>query len=203
MNVIEDLFFKINKPKVIMITGQSRFLAGSFISGILKNNFKTGKDLVIFESDLKDIEKIVFFAKTSVLFLLVAMGFENASETSRLEYSRNLKKVLKCVPENGQFLVNFDDENLRQIIPEFDKKTLTFGFGEGSDLMASDMLEDNFKMNYRGSTVPVWMDNISDKDRIYAALAAALCGVKLGMNLIEISQALKSFSATHVGRIDK
>jgi UDP-N-acetylmuramate-alanine ligase len=185
-----------------MITGRSRFLAEFFISGVLKNNFKIGKDLVIFESDLKDDKKIGFFAENSARFLLVATGFEGVSEASRLEYSKNLKKILKCVPENGQFLVNFDDENLRQTIPEFDKKSLTFGFGEGSDIMVSDILENNFKINYQGSTVPVWIENISDKDRIYAALAAALCGVKLGMNLIEISQALKSFSATNVGRID-
>jgi UDP-N-acetylmuramate-alanine ligase len=195
MNVIDDLFFKINKPKLAVITGLGRFLAKSAITEVLKNNFKPGKDIILIESDLKDEKTTEFLIKNSALPLLVATGFENISESTRLEYSEALKRILRYLPEKGIFLANFDDENMRQITSDFNKKSLTFGFQEGSDLMASDMFEDNFKINYQGSTVPVWLEKISGKEQIYAALAAASCGIILGMNLIEISQALKSFSA--------
>jgi hypothetical protein len=40
--------------------------------------------------------------------------------------------------------------------------------------------------------VPVWIFGAAGKEYIYAALAGASCGIFLGLNLVEISQALNS-----------
>jgi hypothetical protein len=196
MNIINNLFFKMNKPTAVIITGKNSGLAKSAVFEVLKNDFKIGKNIVLYEGALEDEKNISFIIKNSVLPLLVATGFRESSEEVSEESLLFIKKIAENLPETGFFLVNFDDENIRKIIPDFNKKILTFGFQEGADLMASDIFMDgeiNFKINYGGSTVPVWMKKISGRDQIYAALAAASCGIKLGMNLIEISQALKIF----------
>ncbi|MDO8559330.1 MAG: cyanophycin synthetase, partial [bacterium] len=41
--------------------------------------------------------------------------------------------------------------------------------------------------------VPCWLENLFGKDNIYAALAASAVGLALGLNLVEVSQALKDF----------
>ncbi len=53
--------------------------------------------------------------------------------------------------------------------------------------------ETNFKINYKGYVVPVWLDKIFGKEQVYAALTAAVAGLIYEMNLVEISQALKKY----------
>lgn len=53
----------------------------------------------------------------------------------------------------------------------------------------------SFKLSYQGSTVPVLLPNILGEHLIYAALAAAAVGIINGMNLLEISEALRLFEA--------
>jgi UDP-N-acetylmuramyl pentapeptide synthase len=191
MNIIDDLFFKINKPKTIIITGDGGALACKAISGVLAGHFKVGKEVVLVESDLRDRKVIDFLLKNSNFPLFVATGVEKSYEGNGKEYLETIKDILVSFPEKGIFLADYDDQGLMQAVASFDGNLLTFGFQEGSDLMVSDLISDNFKVNYKGSTVPVWMKNIPNKEVIYAALTAASCALKLGMNLIEISQALK------------
>ena len=49
----------------------------------------------------------------------------------------------------------------------------------------------SFKIEYQGSIVPVRMTRVLGKQQTYAAAAAAVVGVSFGLNLVEISEALK------------
>jgi len=74
--------------------------------------------------------------------------------------------------------------------------TLTFGFQQGADFQVSDLRQNgcgylNFKINHKGSIVPFWLEKYSGKEQIYAALTAIAVGTIFGLNLVEISQALK------------
>lgn len=73
-------------------------------------------------------------------------------------------------------------------------KKMTFGFEEEADFQASDIKlngNTNFKINYQGKVVPVWLEGTCDKEKILAGLATAAVGTVFGLNLVEISQALK------------
>lgn len=48
----------------------------------------------------------------------------------------------------------------------------------------------NFKINYRGSVVPFWA---ASGFKIEDALAIISIGLAIGLNLVEISQALKNY----------
>lgn len=56
-----------------------------------------------------------------------------------------------------------------------------------SDIKASDQ-ELNFKVTWKGSTVPFWL---SSKYKVEDALSVIAVGLTFGLNLVEISQALR------------
>jgi len=111
------------------------------------------------------------------------------------------KKVLIIASQEQIYLkgkkyliLNYDDENARKIKRESPAKVLTFGFWAGADFRASDVKINggiNFKINYQGNTVPVWLKSFSNKEHIYAAWAAAAVGEVLNLNLVEVSEALR------------
>ena len=53
----------------------------------------------------------------------------------------------------------------------------------------------NFKLNFDGSAVPIWLHQVYGKLHIYSALAAAAVGLIFKLNLIEVSQALKEYKS--------
>jgi UDP-N-acetylmuramyl pentapeptide synthase len=79
-------------------------------------------------------------------------------------------------------------------------KTITFGFGEDSDVRIVEykIFEEgiNFKLFSNGSFVPVILNNCFGKPYAYAAAAAACVGISLGLNLVEISEALLSYQGS-------
>ena len=62
----------------------------------------------------------------------------------------------------------------------------------GSDFNINEE-SSNFKIDYQEKIIPIWLENLFDKEIVFAVLAATCCGVELGLNLVEISQALKDF----------
>jgi len=91
-------------------------------------------------------------------------------------------------------ILNYDEENIRRLKNQASSKVLTFGFRSGADFRASDVKVNdgtNFKINHHGNIVPVWLGKSFGKEYIYAALAAAAVGEVFGLNLVEVSGALK------------
>lgn len=218
MNLLSKLKFILKKPKVIIVAGSGRTSAKKAVFQVLNRYPEAGKDVLISESDLKnprDIEELKFLIDKSSLFVLVATHTgdilsERDSIVGNKETIEEIRKLSKTIPpQNCWLILNFDDEATREISDVPNLKTITFGFQQGADFKASDInlngrdarsareagepvLGTNFKINYKGNIVPVWMDGICNKEQIYSTLAAACVGTILGLNLIEISQALKN-----------
>lgn len=199
MNFLERLLFILNKPKVVIVAGKTGQTARAAILQVLKSHFQVGKEVLIYEADLiKD--EINFFVKNSSLPILVATNvgeipFDKDSFAGEKDKGDEIKKIVKILPPQGFLVLNFDDETVREIKNGNQARFLTFGFQEKADLRASDIVLNggvNFKINYKGNIVPIWLDGAFSKEKIYSALAAASCGEILGLNLVEISQAFKS-----------
>lgn len=140
------------------------------------------------------------------------IGIVTAVSYSHLEYFGsivNIKKEKQVLIENldnkGLAILNYDNDAAREMAEASKAKILTYGLKEGADLQAQDIVYNftkgsyelsglNFKMNYQGSIVPVFMDNVMSETVLYAALAAAAVGLYFKMNLVEIAAALKDFS---------
>jgi len=74
---------------------------------------------------------------------------------------------------------------------------ISFGFKEDTDLFISDInigsKETNFKVNYQGYIIPFWLTFSLDEQKIKTILAAVCFGMLRGVNLVDISQALRGF----------
>lgn len=123
--------------------------------------------------------------------------------------AREKAKILRYLGVNDWAALNFDDAVVFNMREKIKSKTITFGFGEGADLRASNyqiVYQKNengkdvpfgisFKIDYKGATVPVRLPDTFGKQQVYAALAAAAAGVSQNFNLIEISEALSKYNS--------
>jgi len=206
MGFFSKLIFLLKKPKVIIVTGKGRRCAKEAIFQVLKSYFKLEDEILILETDLTDsasTEKLKFLIKHSSLPILVVTHLGEippevdffAAERGKANQIRELAKLM---PTFGYLILNFDDETVREIKDETNLKELTFGFGEGANFQATDIKLNtgtNFKINYKGNIVPVWLERIFGKEQIYSALSAASVGIVLDLNLVEISQGLKNYQS--------
>ncbi len=109
--------------------------------------------------------------------------------------------LVKSLPKDGLAVLNYDDLSIRMAgdeLPEKIKK-INYGFGQGADLRIDNFeleINDfnkgdfgiNFKMDYKGSIVPVRLLKALGKQQVYAIAAAASVGSFFNINLVEVSE---------------
>ncbi len=187
--------------------GNGRETAARAISQVLEPSFRAGKDVLVYRADssnTKDAEFLLKRAKSVILVLTHVGEYHADKEFFAAEKSAVvfIERLVKILPAQANIVLNFDDETIRDIKNknQTSGRSLIFGFGVRADIQATDVfltqLPDpgtNFKINYEGNTVPVWLKNLFGKEHIYAALAGVAVGEILGLNLVEISAALKSY----------
>ena len=150
-------------------------------------------EIFIIETDLKNqktFKKLVNLTKVSQLPILVVTNMGDIPAQSYEIY-----ELAQLIPGYGFLILNFDDKTVRKIDDITNLKSFTFGFQEGADFRASDVHTNtgtNFKINYKGKIIPVWQEKLSGKEHIYSGLATSCVGIVLGLNFVEISEALKN-----------
>lgn len=206
MDIITKFKFFWRKPKVIIVTGEGRACAKEAIFQVLKPYFEIEREILLLETDLRDstiIEKLKFLIKHSSLPILVVTQVGDIPPdkiffAGEKEKTLEIRKLAKSLPIYGYLILNFDDETVREIKDETNLKELTFGFQEGADFRATDIKLNsgtNFKINYKGNIVPIWLEKLFGKEQIYSALVATAVGTIFDLNLVEISQALKNYQS--------
>jgi len=153
----------------------------------------------------KDIEYLLNFVKhkvgviTTVGEIPVHVEFFGSPEKIAEEKSTLVKKLDK----EGIAILNHDDERVRKMGNDINAKVLTYGLNEKADIKATNyelkILSDkenvselNFKLDFKGSSVPAKLINVLGVQHLYSALAAAAVGITFNLNLVEISEALKT-----------
>ncbi|MAF43835.1 MAG: hypothetical protein CMI54_06695 [Parcubacteria group bacterium] len=171
-------------------------------------------NVLIFESDLKqiDLKDLIYFLKNSILPVLVitqAGEFHPDKEffAGDIKDVKEAREIAELLPSHSFLILNYDDETVREIDILTKAHSLNFGVGARVDVKATDIVISqrvvdgkiqrglNFKVNHKGSIVPVWLNNIFGRKQIYASLAAASCGMVMDLNLIDVSRGLKSYNS--------
>ncbi len=155
-----------------------------------------------------DIKYLTDFIKCNVAVLT------DISE-SHLEYFKTIDNVIKekwtlvkSLKSNGLAILNIDNQKIlksKNQEKNSNLRFLTFGFSEGADLKALEVIynyNDNkkeiyglsFKLNYKGTIIPIRLRNILAKHNIYATLTAIAVGIEFKLNLVEIATSLEKFS---------
>lgn len=150
---------------------------------------------------LLSIAKPLVGVMTSIGEIPVHVEFFSGSKALAKEKS----KMIYALPENGLAVLNFDDAVVSAMQDITDAKCMTYGFGQGADILGDEIsiLQDaeksllgiTFKVHTGGSFVPVRILGSFGKPQAYAILAAFGVGMFLGMNLVEISQALQKYQS--------
>lgn len=125
------------------------------------------------------------------------------------EIAREKARLIEHLPSAGCAILNYDDLAVMELRDRTRAHVATFGFEKGADIQITrfENRQDDFaakgigrpagisfKLEYAGNFVPVRIENAFGKAQAYAAAAAAATGLFFGLNLVKISDALKSYA---------
>ena len=123
--------------------------------------------------------------------------------------------IVSHLQRDGFAVLNFDNEMVMQTAGLTKAEIVTFGFKDGADFQATDInviTNDetkwptglNFKLNFQGNIVPVFLPWAISTHLVPAALSAIAIGHILGINVVEASNALRNLEplAGHMRIID-
>lgn len=137
------------------------------------------------------------------------IGIETMIGPAHLQYFGTVDRIIKekeillnhLLP-GGWAVVNYDNIHTRQMAAGIKHKSISYGLDAKADVRAQEadfsymegsLQGISFKLAYNGSFVPVLLPGALSSAAVYAALAGACVGIIYGMNLVEISQALREF----------
>lgn len=145
-------------------------------------------------------------------FVKLEVGVLTDVSASHLEFFKNLESIarekitiIKTLNEKGLAIINVDNPILAGLKDQAKSSLITVGFSKEAEMQATDpalvysgetgaeIKGMSFKLNYRGTSIPVRLNNVLARHQIYPALFAAAAGTWLGLNLVEIGAALENF----------
>lgn len=117
-------------------------------------------------------------------------------------------KLVAALSEDGYAILNHDDFVVYGMKDKTQARLITFGTEEHANLRIMNYelrINKNkngidipggvsFKIGYQGNVVPIRLQNTFGMPPVYSAAASAAVGVALGLNLVEISEALAYFN---------
>lgn len=151
-----------------------------------------------------DLDYLCSLAKPSI-------GVVTSVSHSHLEFFGSLEQIkkeketlIRSLKSDGLAILNYDNPLSREMAKNSKAKVISYGFSSEADLVAQDVNYNfdkgdyeltgiNFKLNFKGSIVPVFMKNAISLGAVYAALAASACALELGMNLVDVANSLNDF----------
>ncbi|MFA5124332.1 MAG: Mur ligase family protein [Patescibacteria group bacterium] len=128
-----------------------------------------------------------------------------------LEYFKTIENIahekgilVERLRAGGWGVLNADNEHTAKLKNNVKGRFLTYGFSSEAAVRAhdvtllsqkNDLQGVSFKLSYDGKVVPVFLPEVLGEHLIYGALAAVAVGIIMGLNLVEITEALQSFRA--------
>ena len=115
--------------------------------------------------------------------------------------------LIKSLPRDGVAVLNYDDPRVRVMREKSNCRTIFYGFEEMADVRAiesavsfhamgvpgHDLGGIHFKLSQGQNAIPVYLTGVLGRQQVYSALAAASGGLALGLNPIQISEALRAY----------
>lgn len=150
-----------------------------------------------------DIAYLVDIApcKVGILTHISHAHTENFKTIKKIAQEKRI--IISHLERDGFAVLNFDNELVMQNANTTKAPISTYGFKNGAEFQASDVniiTSDktnwptglNFKLNYKGNIVPVFLPGAVAEHLIPSALAAIAVGNIFGVNLVESVHALRA-----------
>jgi len=150
-----------------------------------------------------DVQYLVEIAPCKVgVFTYVSHAHTEFFKTIK-KIAQEKRVIVSHLSEDAFAVVNFDNPLVMENA-KTKAETITFGFKEGADLRATDinLIEDettgwpiglNFKINFNGSTVPVFIPDVIAEHLIPSVLVGLAVGHIFGLNMIDAAAVLRQF----------
>ncbi len=153
--------------------------------------------LVIFDQNVLDkIKKYSGFLKFNIIVILPETDKKNQFE---------LRKIKDFVYPGAKFILNFSATRMIDVLKKKKCEVVTYA-SPGADIFASDIiLQTNggikgakrcgisFKVNYKGSVLPIRVNQSVDEREVYNCLIAILAGLAMKINLVRIAGAFDDY----------
>ena len=171
-------------------------IVGGRVHSFDKTNAVVGKgDIVIVEADEFD---------RTFLRLSPSMAVITNIEAEHLDIYEDLEDVKEAfiefankVPFYGAVIVCLDDSNVRSILPDIERRTITYGFTPQAEVRAVNVGQNGFRSTF---TVLYQEEPLGEialmapgDHNIKNALAAVAIGLELGMEFEDIKKGLERF----------
>lgn len=152
---------------------------------------------------LKEMRKTVDFLKFNFLVILPRSSKKDVLDKENIGFFLN---------NNSKLILKSTDKNAYDYLKK-KSKVLTYS-SKDSDIFASDMqLQSNggikgaarcgisFKINYKGSLLPVRINYSVNEKEVCNVLIATLLGLEAGMNLVEIASSFSEYRPVNSMRV--
>jgi UDP-N-acetylmuramate--alanine ligase len=160
-------------------------------------NARLGKsDYLVVESDESDGS---FLKLAPIVAVVTNIDREHLDHYSGLgEIQRAFAEFVGKVPFYGAAILCLDDENVQQILPAINRRTITYGLSAQADLRVTHSsaghLASEFHLEFRGRDLGCFRLHIPGAHNVLNATAAVAVGLELEVPLETIREALESFS---------
>ncbi|MGA2585631.1 MAG: UDP-N-acetylmuramate--L-alanine ligase [Candidatus Aminicenantales bacterium] len=143
----------------------------------------------------------------SFLYLSPFIAVLTNIDEEHLDHYRNVEEIKKTfvhfankVPFYCPIILCLDDPNLQSIIPQLERRVITYGFSAQSDIFARDMRFDGFTSTstifHKGRKLGRLKLNVPGKHGVLNAMASTAVGLDLDIPPALILEALESYSGT-------
>ncbi|MDO8509842.1 MAG: UDP-N-acetylmuramoyl-tripeptide--D-alanyl-D-alanine ligase [bacterium] len=148
-----------------------------------------------------DIKYLIEIAPCSI-GVLTLISHAHTEYFKTIEKITSEKKlIISHLNSDGTAVLNFDNNLVMEQTDATKAEIITYGFKEGADLRATDtnIIYNqsgfpeglNFKIHYKGSSVPAFLPGFVAEHMISSTLAGLAVGLSLGINLVAGVEALK------------
>ncbi|MCH8325680.1 MAG: UDP-N-acetylmuramate--L-alanine ligase, partial [Bacteroidetes bacterium] len=175
-------------------------IVGGKLSGLGGTNARLGQgEFIVVEADEFDR---TFLKLTPTVAALTTL------ESEHLDTYKDLDDI-KCafiefankVPFYGFVTLCIDEPELKNIMPELNKKIITYGLSQEADLRAVDITHNTFNSSYtviyNGKELGGIKLKIPGKHNIKNSLVAVCIGLELGLEFNVIKNALEKFAGVY------
>ncbi|MGI8988621.1 MAG: UDP-N-acetylmuramate--L-alanine ligase [Bryobacteraceae bacterium] len=161
------------------------------------SNARVGRsDFLVVESDESDRS---FLKLAPILAVVTNIDREHLDCYSSLDDIRNsFLEFVNKVPFYGAVIVCLDDDNVKSILPEVRRRTITYGKSAQSDLAVSDVkcspFSSTFRLHFRDTDLGAFHLAVPGEHNVLNATAAVAVALELGVQPDSIRAGLETFS---------
>lgn len=188
-SMVATLLSESGLDPTVVVGGRVGTLGGS--------NARMGRsDFLVVESDESDGS---FLKLSPILAVVTNIDREHLDHYASIEEIRDaFRDFVNKVPFYGAVILCLDDENVQQILPSINRRTITYGTSAQVDLMVIDPVcghfASDFKLRLRGKDLGAFHLRVPGFHNVLNATAAIAIALELDVKPDTIRQALTSFT---------